>query len=656
MIISLRERMGLLFLAFFLLVAISVLAMFLAIEGQQKDALVINLAGRQRMLLQAMTRHALELEKHPTELQHRQALTEAAATFESTLQALEQGGPAPYLLGQTVPLPPPQDPVVRERLAQVRTGWGLMEAYIETLLSTSPGTLAFGRAVEAVEAQSFPLVQAMDEAVRAFERAATAKVQRLRFIQVLFLVAAVALVLLGYGLTYRTVIRPLRVLQRVALEIGRGERTRPVPDLGRDESGQLAQNLELMRRQLYAARENLEAQVAQRTRELEALYDVSREISSRLDIRHVLRSVTDKARELLGAEVAALCLLDRNHRRLYLEALSGPDKALKTSQASTDSPLVTQVLGAKGAVVCDMAGCGGWCTVLEPTFQDSHLAAPLRIGDRVIGALCVGSSRRGVFSTHGVHLLTKLADSAAIALENARLYEQAERVAALEERQRLAAEIHDGLAQSLSYLGLKVDRATELIEAGDHARAVQELQHVRAVVGETSRTVRRSIADLQERRPGPRSLQERLAKVVDELKAAGAPLVELNVYGETPLQLPPEDAEQVVRVVQEALTNACRHAVAHRIQVRLSVGEEAATVVVEDDGCGFDPNRPQEGEGHFGLSIMRARAARLRGQLTIDSAPWKGTRVVLRWPLVARDGKFALKEWEGGTHSGVAGG
>ena len=656
MITSLRERMGLLFVAFFFLVAVSVVATFLAIEAQTKDALVINLAGRQRMLLQAMTRYALELEKHPTESFRRQALVEAVTTFEDTLQALEHGGPAPYASGRTVLLPAPRDAVARERLAQVRARWELMQANVETLLSASPDTPAFKQAVAAVEAQSVPLVQAMDAAVRAFERAATAKVQRLRFIQVLFLVAAIALVLLGYGLTYRTVIHPLQVLQQVALEIGRGELTRPVPDLGNDEIGQLARNLETMRRQLYAARENLEAQVAQRTRELEALYDVSREISSRLDIRHVLRSVTDKARELLGAEVAALCLLDGQNRRLNLEALSGPQGALHTSHASAKAPLAGQVLAAEGAITCDVAQCGGWCGILDATFQTSHLAAPLRIGDRVIGALCVGSSHQGTFSADGVHLLTKLADSAAIALENARLYEQAERVATLEERQRLAAEMHDGVAQSLSYLGLKVDGVTELIEAGDDGQALAELRHMRTVIDEVSRAVRRSIANLQEEHLESHSLQKRLTKVVNEVRAAGAPPVELAFECETPLEMPAEDVEQVVRVVQEALVNACRHAGAHHIAVRLCLTEGEATVVVEDDGCGFDPQQTPKHEGHFGLSIMRARAVRLGGQLSIHSAPGKGTRVVLRWPLAARAREFTLREWQDGVHSGVVGG
>jgi methyl-accepting chemotaxis protein len=221
MIVSLRERIGLLFVAFFALITISVGATFLAIEAQQKDALIINLAGRQRMLLQAMTRHALELASHSQEPFHRAALVEAVTTFESTRQALERGGPAPYVPGQQVVLPPPRDPAVREALAQVRARWTSMEAMVKIILTTAPNTSAFQQAVTALEEQSLPLVQAMDEAVRAFERTATAKVHRLRLIQSLFLTVAALLVLLGYGLLYRMVVRPLRLLQGVAEAVAR---------------------------------------------------------------------------------------------------------------------------------------------------------------------------------------------------------------------------------------------------------------------------------------------------------------------------------------------------------------------------------------------------------------------------------------------------
>jgi signal transduction histidine kinase len=103
---------------------------------------------------------------------------------------------------------------------------------------------------------------------------------------------------------------------------------------------------------------------------------------------------------------------------------------------------------------------------------------------------------------------------------------------------------------------------------------------------------------------------------------------------EAPLFLPPGELEQVLRVVQEALLNALRHAQARQITVLLERGEDTLRIVVEDDGRGFDPEgQGMEGDDHFGLSIMQARAARIAGEVDVDSRPGRGTRVRLTWPL-----------------------
>lgn len=147
--------------------------------------------------------------------------------------------------------------------------------------------------------------------------------------------------------------------------------------------------------------------------------------------------------------------------------------------------------------------------------------------------------------------------------------------------------------------------------------------------------VRRSIASLQGKSEVPTALSSRLQKMLRELPTdSEGPAVELAIQDAASLRLPPDQAEQVVRVVQEAVVNARRHARARRIQVRLERSGQEARVIVEDDGCGFDPEGAARREGHFGLRIMHARAGYLGGRLTIESAPGQGTRVILTWPLV----------------------
>ena len=630
---SIRAKLGTLFIIFFLLVTTSVVATYLALTGQQQDALVVNLAGRQRMLIQAMTRYALELERHPDRREVPAQLRAAAHTFDTTLTALMNGGPAPYTEGRTVLLPPPPSADVRAKLVRVRALWQDFRPQLDIVLdSQGADTAAFHDAVSAVERQSPVLVAAMDEAVRAFEHAAQAKVRRVIYMQILFLFTAAVLVGLGYTLTHRRIIVPIQHLEQVARTIGSGRLDTPVAPAGKDEIGRLAQSLEEMRQQLRAARENLEAQVAQRTRELEALYEVSRDISSRLDVRHVLSSVTEKARELLDADVAVLCMLNGSGQTLRLQAVAGDENSIRSEASSPQEPLAATILGEEQAVKCTV--CAGWCHILDTEYQADHLAASLRAGNRIIGALCVGSRQPNRFPPEALGLLTRLANSAAIALENARLYEQAERVAALEERQRIAADMHDSVAQTLSYLALRVEQIAEQVAEGAGPAAVQDLERLREHIDRTLEDVRRIIADLQRPVATRLSFQDALRHVIQDVAAQSPYPIDLDVHTDPPIYLPPDVAEQVLRVAREAVLNAVRHASPSSIHVRFWTEGGEGIVQVEDDGRGFDLNaQVQDGRGHFGLKIMQARAARVHGRLHIESQPGAGTCVQLTFPL-----------------------
>jgi two-component system nitrate/nitrite sensor histidine kinase NarX len=650
MLTSLRGRIGLLFLAFFILVSFYVAVSSWVIETHKKDALIINLAGRQRMLIQQMTKDALRIEKEGGKT-HVPALQEAAHTFDQTLWALIDGGQPPYLPDRPAEVPATQSPDILAKLHQVHYTWDTFREHLDVIRAADPNSPGFTAAVQAVERLSSDLVQQADDVVRSYETDSARKVARLRWIQVTLFASVLALLAIDSLLVGKFVVGPLRALGSTAERIGRGDLNTPVEVTGPSEIARLSHSFDTMRTQLRASQreliawtEKLEARVAQRTRELAALYKVSREVSSRLDINHVLRSVTDKARQLLGGEVAALCLLEEESgQTLSLGALSGPQGALCGEQVSAQRPPVTQVLAGDRALRCGVDSCAGSCSILAAPFRVSHLAAPLRVGERVIGALCVGSPRVGHFSDEAEMFLTKLANSAAIALENARLYEQAEQVATLEERQRIAAEMHDGLAQTLNYLGLKTGQVAEFLEAGCGEEAMDELQRIHAAIAQASREARQSIASLQEG-PQPRqALQDRLAEAVDEFDKDGAPPIDLVVRQQAPLLLPANEAEQVLHVAREALLNACRHAQAGRITVCLEQRDGDATVSVEDDGRGFDPKAPTvTGGAHFGLSIMRARAARIGGQLAIHSVAGQGTRAVLTWPVY--DGRRTAKD------------
>lgn len=625
---SLRDRMALLFLAFLSLVTISVFATSRVVSDQQKDALIINLAGRQRMLIQQITRAALQIEDGDGYELHVQEMHDAIDTFDQTLQALISGGQTPYLPGQSVTVPATQQNTIWQELVELQSIWRTLQDQLSVVQSTEPASPEFITAIDSIEQASPEIVQHADHIVRLYEADSTRKITRLRWIQTGFFVSAVGLLIVGLIMIRRDIVKPLHLLANAATRIGQGNLNDPVEPAGPREIATLAQNFDTMRGQLKTAQGELEHRVRQRTHELTALYDVICEISSHLEIDQVLRSVTTKARDLLASEVAFLCLVDK--QEMTLKAFEGPPDAACGTCALVKNSLAEHILAHDEAMVCNLHQCH----MIAPQYRVNHLATPLRVGDQVIGALCVGGSKRLNYSSDQTRLLTELANSTAIALENARLYEQAERIATLEERQRIAAEMHDGLAQILSYLQLKTGRLATLIGQDEHEQIAYELGRIDQALDQANTEARRAIANLQAETPPEQSLQKRLQEIIADFDHTDGPVVDLLVPDHAALTFPPEEATHITRIVQEALHNARRHAETRHITVCLEHHPTHYRIVIQDDGQGFDLDAPQSnGKGHFGLSIMRARADRLGGEFSIQSDPGQGTQVMLSWPV-----------------------
>ena len=637
---TLRGRLTWLFVGFFLLVSVSAAVTFRSLDAQSEDALLINLAGRQRMLIQQMTRLTLELDQSDTETLET-ALAEARSVFDRTLHALRYGGDAPYLAGETAVIPAARAPQLVAQLQEVDRAWRSYAAQLDKVVPSAPGSPERRASLAAVDEQSRPLLLQADAVVRLYQQAATDKVNRLRTLQIGFLIAALLLLALASWLIRSSLLVPLQQLDQVAAQMGMNALATPVQVAGPAEIALLSQTMETMRARLQSSRDELvhlattlESRVAQRTRELDALNEVSHEITSQLDVQHVLRSVTEKAHSLLDAEVASLCLLDEGGQWLHLSALSGPDGAVVDHRVPAGAAFAREVLASNGSVACGNDHCCEGCHMLTDVYRSSHLAASLHSGERVIGALCVGSLRPDHFSRDAAESLAKLANTASIALENARLYAQAERVAALEERSRIAADMHDGLGQTLSYLGLMTERVMEFLGQGDQEAALERLYRTRETIEQATGEVRRAINRLlDDSRPAP-ELCTRVQNVLDDF-AQESPF-RINWLPE--VQSSPicsrQTAEQVENIVREALTNVTRHARAQEVAVRLGRVDGHYFVAVQDDGQGFDTSQAKP-EGHFGLQVMQARAEHIGGQLQVDSTPGRVATVKLTWPARA---------------------
>jgi len=256
----------------------------------------------------------------------------------------------------------------------------------------------------------------------------------------------------------------------------------------------------------------------------------------------------------------------------------------------------------------------------------------------MIGALCVVRARtrhqHQPFDANETRALTLLANSAAIAITNARLAEerrrQAEQAAVSTERERLAAELHDNLAQTLSFLNLKSDRVRELIGAQDNEHVATELERMKSAIGTAYDQVRTALTGLHEPLRPADDFLAKLTACVNDFNDLTGFKAELTATAIPPLT--PVVQTQALHIVRESLVNIRRYAQAQRVQVQVGRVNGSARFVIADDGRGFDPTDVDGGQ-HLGLGIMRTRAERCGGALKVESTPGSGTTITATLPV-----------------------
>jgi signal transduction histidine kinase len=388
-------------------------------------------------------------------------------------------------------------------------------------------------------------------------------------------------------------------------------------------------------------RRRTQADLIRRNAELAAQNAIAATISHSLDLDTILESALERTLELTGMQHGFVFLLDSESGRLVRRIQRGhhADTTTNTVGATALHTAISEQAVSSATPVVRTAGSQTSTNAageLSMPALDTVVSVPLISQDHAVGALTLstGTVDADGFSPIVLEWLTAIGQQVGVAVEKAHLQHQLEMSAALEERQRIAAEMHDGLAQTLSYMGLKTDRAAELLEMGQGEQAAEIFHEVRDAIGQATHEVRSSIASLQEG-PAPRlSLQEAVSRAVNAVQVDGMQGVIMENALPAPVFFAAAELEQIVRVVQEALNNALHHSAAQTIRVRMEVGAGGTVITVGDDGCGFSTSAQDlSNGGHFGLSIMRARAARLGGELQIHSEVGSGTRITLVVPL-----------------------
>ncbi|MDI3299356.1 MAG: PAS domain S-box protein [Bacillota bacterium] len=403
------------------------------------------------------------------------------------------------------------------------------------------------------------------------------------------------------------------------------------------------------RKRLEVQVRSLLAQAERQRDRFEALYRLAGELAAVADLGRKLASVTEHLRELAHADLAAFITDEPGSdgsSRLLWRAVAGFEQAPPPPFEAADLPFRAQ-LARVPLAVADLEALAKRpeeeFPILHRERVRSALAIPMLSRDHVIGILLVGRRSVRPFDEEEQAFVGGFATQAAIAWENSRLYQQVQNMAIVEERERIAREMHDGLAQTLGYLNLQFGLLeNEAMESGaiDLSRRLAELQKV---VKETYGDVRHSIFDLK---TGPAS-QKRFSAILGEYLEDYRSMngIETSLEGDPELldELPDGAQVQAWRIVQEALANVRKHAQASRVQLSVEQGRGHLWLKITDDGIGFDVVR-QNAKGHYGMSIMQERAESLGGFVDILSAPGQGTQVVLAVPIsrpVEGDGRGA---------------
>jgi signal transduction histidine kinase len=259
----------------------------------------------------------------------------------------------------------------------------------------------------------------------------------------------------------------------------------------------------------------------------------------------------------------------------------------------------------------------------------SLLVVPLILGSEVIGWFSLNCPQRRHYRAEELELAQALARQATIAVQLTRLAERSRQMAVLEERNRLAHEIHDTLAQGFTGIVVQLEAAEEVLSA-DAALAQPHLDRARRLARESLAEARRSVRALRPQALEQGSLSQALAHLVELMTGVTAVQTEFRLQGQ-PRPLAPDVEDNLLRIGQEALTNAFKHAQASHIQVELAFEPEQVCLSVEDNGLGFNPAALID--HGFGLAGLRWRAAQIGGQLTVESQPGIGTNIVCQVKL-----------------------
>jgi nitrate/nitrite-specific signal transduction histidine kinase len=420
----------------------------------------------------------------------------------------------------------------------------------------------------------------------------------------------------------RRITDPITNLITAAQRMAKGDFEHRIEATTGDELEELGEQFNRMAGQLQASYAFLERKVADRTKELATLNAIAAEVSQSLDLKEILDNALDEVLDVTGMERGQAFRLDEDRGMLVQMAQRGfrPEAGGRGTSLALDASVAGQAMQAGQPVVQDLA----------EDMPDADEGAQLVIGvpliaqGRKVGAITLSTKARREIATEEIALLAAIGHQIGVAVENARLFEKAQQLAVVRERNRLAGDLHDSVTQALYGVTLCAEAAARELGVGGIETAADYLRAIQGTTLEALREMRLLIFELRPPTLSEDGLAGALRARLEAVEERLGVQTELEVEGEGPL--PREMEAALYRITQEALNNALKHSQAAWVRVRMRQHGHDVAVEVVDDGIGFDPEAVR-GQGGFGLRGLEERVAALDGTLAVLSSPGHGTTI-----------------------------
>lgn len=564
----------------------------------------INLAGSLRMQTYWI---AVQVLRPGDGDRSRPELSQSIAEFEARLSKLQRLGGLPTDAA---------DPA-RRAYERIASEWSddLKPAIHQALNGGLPARVALVSRMHAY-------VLGLDRLVSLLEGDLEQRIQTLRLIQGAALFAIIVVMCISLYFVHARAIVPLADLLHCARRIRVGDFTVRARHVGEDELGQLGQSFNSMVADLATSYADLEARVKEETDKLarsnvslEVLYNTTRTLAENPLTAATLDSVMRDIERVIGLKACAVCAHEEGDRRGFPIALASElMDPVRASAWCTDERCYACF--ADGGTGVRIVGSG----------EERLLAVPLAEGGKPHGVLLLRLHPGAPVEDWKIKLLESIGHHIGAALAAAKRTDERRRIALMEERSIIARELHDSLAQSLSYLKIQTARLTALLGENAATEATGEvLRELKLGINNAYRQLRELLTTFRLRIDG-RGLSDALLETTREFAERGGIRVELH-DGLLGHELDSSEQIHVLQVVREALSNVEHHAHASRAVVRLASERGQVRVTVDDDGIGIRDAEPPP--HHYGLAIMRDRATTLGGTLRVARRSEGGTRVEL---------------------------